>query len=274
MVNTKILAKYLQEYKQIFPERFKNESRYLWQSVFNFQNVYIQDSDNFYRMLGFALKYTGKLLVLRSNYHASNPKKMILWFAKDYPQEMSQAFKDLYDESVPLLTRLANFRSKTSELRLLWNQAEKNNFKFFVNYQSIYIIHTYLFLRYPQKYFIYQPSMVSCASDLLEGSYEFNNEQPDQNIITGIAFLNEIRDYLKKDEELLQIVKDSMNQYCHDDENLTILTSDFAYFLKTKHRELHPLPKIEPKRKPNNPLPKKKEAKPHSASKTPQSRNR
>ena len=97
------------------------------------------------------------------------------------------------------MERIVNARVKFADLRKQWN-TNTQQYKFFYNYQSIYIIYAYLFLKYPDKYFVYQSTMFNYANNLLNSSYEFSERAADVNVKNCHLFMQELHDNIVKDD--------------------------------------------------------------------------
>ena len=114
-------------------------------------------------MLARSLEKTYNLLVSANNF----PAKMIISFAKAAPEEVRAMYVNLFDESKDLVERIESFKTQASIL------LEKYGEGLGQHYQNEYAISTYLWLRYPDKYFIYKYSEVKTVADILESDYRF-----------------------------------------------------------------------------------------------------
>ena len=226
MIDKNIFQKYLDEYKEDFVQRFKFSSGYVWKAVKTFQDNFTLEAENFSEMLEKSLSDTYILMALRSRMSQLWPKKQILWFAEVSPKETKQVFNDLFDEKISLINRLRTAKENMSAMYLKYKH---NKINFIQNYQTLYILYLYLFLRYPEKYFIYQELMFKKARDFLSASYKFENTKAYSNLINCHLFMKELQKNLKQDEELITILNSCLEDIHYSDENLNILTSDFTY---------------------------------------------
>ena len=75
---------------------------------------------------------------------------MIIGFAKTAPEEVRAMFIDLFDESKDIYERIDFFKTQSSVL------LEKSGNGAGQHYQYENAISTYLWLRFPDKYYIYK----------------------------------------------------------------------------------------------------------------------
>lgn len=111
-----------------------------------FQLNWDVNSDDFAQMLTKALAQTANLLASVNNF----PARMITRFAEIAPEEVRSMYIELYDESKDLYERVANFKNKSNTLLERYGNGAAQH------YQYENAIMTYLWLRYPDKYYIYR----------------------------------------------------------------------------------------------------------------------
>lgn len=97
-------------------------------------------------MLKKSLAKTDNLLRSANNF----PKGMITGFAEAAPEAVHSMYMELYDESKDLCERIANFKNKSNTLLERYGNGAAQH------YQYENAIMTYLWLRYPDKYYIYK----------------------------------------------------------------------------------------------------------------------
>ena len=131
-------------YKKYFPNHFQDE-KYKWEAVQHFQKHWNIHASNFKDMLEESLSKTYNLLA--SGYFYA--KAMLLEFAEADSEAVRAAFMDLYDESKDLEERVEAFWAFTED----W-KANRNPDGWKNHYQNTNAISTYLWLRYPDKYYI------------------------------------------------------------------------------------------------------------------------
>ncbi len=85
---------------------------------------------------------------------------------------------------------------------------------------------TYLWLRYPDKYYIYKLSEVKAVSSELESDYRFKKGAYADNIRNFVAFYDEICAELQQDDELRNLLNSQITSTCYTDPELRTLTID------------------------------------------------
>lgn len=223
LLNSEILNSLLNEYKEGFSTRWKNES-FKWKAVKCFQDNWSINDANFAEMFEKATKKTDTLLV---GPH-SLPRGMILEFAKVDAEATRQMFVDLYDESRDLRERISSFMESAELLRSKYNpEGWKNHF------QGPSEISIYLWLRYPEKYFIYKPSVyISVAKKLGVETITGKHKRIDK-LIACFKLYNDICTELSSKQDICNMVNDAVKNdpECFADEYYRTLTTDFAYFV-------------------------------------------
>lgn len=90
------------------------------------------------------------------------------------------------DESKDLCERIANFKNRSNELLERYGNGAAQH------YQYENAIMAYLWLRYPDKYYIYKFSEVKAVSSELESDYRFKKGAYVDNIRNFMALYDEI----------------------------------------------------------------------------------
>lgn len=98
-----------------------------------------------------SLAQTANLLTSVNNF----PARMITKFAEIAPEEVRSMYIELYDESKDLYERVASFKNKSNTLLERYGNGAAQH------YQYENAIMTYLWLRYPDKYYIYKLSEIN-----------------------------------------------------------------------------------------------------------------
>lgn len=136
---------YKNEFSKIWPEE-----KYKWLAVKHFQKYWDEDAEDFIEMFKKATDKTSNLLA--SSFYF--PKKMVEKFAGYDLKTVKEMFKNLFDESKQLETRVEKFISDSDILLEKYGKNSENN-----HYQNTNSISTYLWLRYPDKYYIFKYSV-------------------------------------------------------------------------------------------------------------------
>lgn len=165
----------LVEYKKRFVQTQWPDEKYKWEAVKCFQVNWDVNADDFAGMLTKALSQTNNF-----------PARMITKFAEIAGEEVRAMFIELYDESKDICERIENFKQKSNTLLERYSNGAKQHF------QNENSISTYLWLRYPDKYYIYKLTEVKEVSNVLKSDYTFKRGAYASNIRNFIAFYNEI----------------------------------------------------------------------------------
>lgn len=138
------LKEALVKYKENFVSSQWGNEKYKWEAVKCFQDNWDVNADDFADMLSRSLAKTYNLLASMNNF----PAKMILSFAKTAPEEVRAMFIALFDESMDVVNRIIAFKDKSSLLLERYGNGAGQH------YQYENAVSTYLWLRYPDKYYI------------------------------------------------------------------------------------------------------------------------
>lgn len=214
------------EYKKRFEKEIWPNEKYKWEAVKCFQDNWDINAEDFADMLSKSFAETANLLASLNNF----PARMIIKFAEMNKEEVRAMFIELFDETKDIYERIDNFKQKSNMLLDKYGNGSANHF------QRENAICTYLWLRYPDKYYIYKLSEVKAVSSELESSYVFKKGAYADNIRNFFSLYNEICDELKKDEELVKLFNSQDLSKCYPDSNLKTLTIDVGFFIS---RYLH-----------------------------------
>lgn len=227
MFNESKLNAALVEYKKEFATNWSKE-KYKWEAVKHFQDNWDENAIDFAEMLNKALSKTKNLLTSREYY----PLLMIKEFVKRDPNYVRAMFSELYDEEgKDLCARIENFKEKAGILLSKYGGGKAKQ-----HYQNENAISTYLWLRYPDKYYIYKIGEVKNVSVALGSGYTFKSGAYAANIRNFIDFYNEICDALNQDKELKKMLASRLTSSCYSDPELKTLTIDVAHFIGSRSK--------------------------------------
>ena len=215
------LADVLVAYKKDFVSKQWDNEKYKWEAVKWFQDNWDVNATDFAEMLNRSLDKTSNLLTSLNNF----PRGMIVEFAKAAPEEVRTMFIALFDESKDVFERINAFKTQSSLL------LEKYGNKGAQHYQNENSISTYLWLRYPDKYYIYKYGEVKTVASELGLDYKFKKGAYAENIRNSIKFYNEISEALKKDTELVKLFHSQLTDTCYPDPELKTLTIDVGFYI-------------------------------------------
>lgn len=221
MFNKLRLKEALVEYKKRFVQTQWPEEKYKWEAVKCFQLNWNIHSNDFTNMLKQALSQTGNLLASQNHF----PLKMIEHFAEIAQEEVRAMFIELFDESKDIYARIDCFKRKSDSLLEEYGDNVKQH------YQDENAICTYLWLRYPDIYYIYKFSEIQAVSQQLESNYTFKRGDYEDNIRHFLSLYNEICAELQKDDELKKLLASHITENCYPDSELRTLTFDVGFFI-------------------------------------------
>ena len=221
MFNQYRLKEVLAEYKQNFVSKQWGEEKYKWEAVKWFQDNWDVKAPDFAEMLSRSLDRTFNLLASVNNF----PKGMIVGFAKAAPEDVRAMFIDLFDESKDVFERMNAFKLQSSIL------LERHGNGAAQHYQYENAISTYLWLRYPDKYYIYKFGEVKTVASELESDYKFKKGAYADNVRSFLRFYDEISEALKQDTELVNLFQSQLTETCYPDPELKTLTIDVGFYI-------------------------------------------
>ena len=215
------LKEALARYKQNFVSTQWGNEKYKWEAVKWFQDNWDVNAKDFPGMLERSLKKTYNLLASNNNF----PKGMIVGFAKAAPEEVRAMFLDLFDENKDVFERMNAFKLQSSIL------LEKHGNGAAQHYQYENAISIYLWLRYPNKYYIYQFGEIKKVAGELESDYQFKKGAYADNICNFLHLYDEISAALKEDTELVNLLRSQLTNTCYPDPELKTLTIDVGFYI-------------------------------------------
>ncbi|WP_242094307.1 DUF3883 domain-containing protein [Aestuariivivens sediminicola] len=216
-MNIKLVKSYIEKYKWEF-ETIHYQEIYKWHAIKQFQENFDIDSVNFYSNVETSLSKSGNLLDSRLYF----PKQLLLENIEVSPEQVRDMFRLLYDEDFDLLERIENFRN---DFGILSNKVfpEKIN-----HYQDHRAIIVYLTLMYPERYFFYKFGMFKKFAEKIEYAH-----RPVAGRVENIGLFQNLCELLRfeieKDQELLTLHENRLDENCYRDKNYNILTQDFIY---------------------------------------------
>lgn len=211
----------LAHYKQNFVSTQWGNEKYKWEAVKWFQDNWDVNAQNFPEMLSRSLDKTFNLLASINNF----PRRMIVSFSKAAPEEVRAMFIALFDENKDVYERMNAFKLQASILLERYGNGAAQH------YQYENAISTYLWLRYPDKYYIYKFGEVKNVANELETDYRFKKGAYADNIRNFLRLYNEISLALKEDTELVNLFQSQLTDTCYPDPELKILTIDVGFYI-------------------------------------------
>ena len=211
----------LVDYKLDFVSNEWANEKYKWEAIKGFQDNWDVNAEDFAGMLHRSLDKTFNLLASMNNF----PRRMIEGFAKTAPEEVRAMFIALYDESKDVYDRIKAFKDQASIMLERYGNGAAQH------YQYENAISVYLWLRYPDKHYIYKYGEVKTAADELGSDYTFKKGAYAENIRKAIKLYDEICDELKLDTELVNLFRSQLTDTCYPDPELKTLTLDVGFYI-------------------------------------------
>lgn len=215
------LKEALVKYKLDFAAtQWKNE-QYKWEAIKAFQNNWDVNATDFVDMLSRSLSKTYNLLASAKYF----PARMITKFAQAAPEEVRAMFLSLFDESIDVIERIMAFKDNSSILLEKYGNGAGQH------YQHENAISTYLWLRYPDKYYIYKYSEAKTVADELGSDYHFKKGAYTENLRNFYSLYDEICEYIHTDTELTSLLQRQLTDTCYPDPEYRTLTVDVGFYI-------------------------------------------
>ena len=230
MIDDNELDKLLIKYKESFPTRFKEDEGYKWQAVAWFQKYWNLDAEDFGEMFKIATEKTFNLLA--SNHYF--PKAMIGEFIKSAGTEVvRKMFTILFDETKDLAERIAYFIETSDN-----NLTKYFDNKYASHFQNLNSISTYLWLRFPDKYYIYRYSEYKRLLEILKSTAIAETGNNPENLLRAYQVYGEVNTRLLSDTECKSLLNACLDDSYYADPNLNTMTVDFVFFLRDYFKSL------------------------------------
>ena len=213
----------IEAYKKDFSKNIGNEI-YKWKAVKSFQNNWNIEAGNFSEMVYKSTKDSENLLGSMNRF----PRNMIRDFAAKEPETVRSMFRNLYDESLDLSDRIGSFVSVSDELL-------KKYFPGKMHYQDYNAISTYLWLKYPNRYYIFKYKEIRRVTTILEANFAVKRGFDIRSLLHTFALYDEIAEILKADPSIRSMLNEVLTTDCDKDENLHCAVVDLGYFISKRY---------------------------------------
>ena len=162
--------------------------------------------------------------MLASGY--AYPRGMITNFAKVDNEATRAMFLALFDESVDLAARVDAFQAAAEDIRAKYDDGTWRN-----HYQNTNAISTYLWLRYPDKYYIYKYELYRAAATELASDYRPKRNGSVDSMIGGFQMYDEICKAIVADPDIPEMVRNALTSTCYPDPDMKTTTVDLGFYL-------------------------------------------
>ena len=225
--------KIFESYKEDFTKHFPQE-RYKWIAVKHFQENWDIRAENFIEMLTSAMSKTDNLLASSLFF----PLGMLQRFCETDCEKVRNMFISLFNEEYNLYNRIEKFIKDSDDiLASRQNKGEGKNEK--QHYQNLNSISTYLWLKYPNKYYIYKYTEISRAIEYLGVKTHIKKGLRKETVIDSLNLFNTITSLIKKDKEFSDIYNSILTPECYEDLNFHLVTIDFIFFINNYYQETY-----------------------------------
>ena len=212
------LSKVLKTYKKALNIWLPDEI-YKWKASKTFAENWNLETEDILDMINKSFSNTGNLL----NSNMYFPLGMLKGFAEKEPETVRNMFSDLFDESSDLLMRIKAYINTSNELLIKYWDSGKNH------YQDLHAISVYLAFRFPEKYYIYKPSVSKKICNYL--NCDISSEDRVQVYINYVNVCNLVKNLIKQDQQLLIKVSDELNILNYNiNDDFSMLTMDIMHF--------------------------------------------
>ena len=227
MINLEKLQSVIASYKRHFPEQWEKE-RYKWEAVKHFQNHWDINAPDFLQMFMKATDKAYNLLSSMNNY----PRGMIKSFATADAEATRAMFLLLFDETKNVAERIEKFQAAAEAMRLKYDQGTWKQ-----HYQGPNASTTYLWLKYPDKYYSYKYSEARAVAKELDSDFVPKKGASIANVVGGFKLYDEICNALTKDAELVHMLQNVLTDNCYSDAALRTLTIDVGFFISRTYSQ-------------------------------------
>lgn len=219
MINNEKLKLALERYKAVFSSRWDDE-KYKWEAIWHFQNHWDINATDFAEMFSLATEKTSCLLASMNNFS----RGMMIEYAKQNPEEVRDMFVRLYDETRDVAERVLQFQA---DAQVLCNQYSAS----LQHYQRPMVVSVYLWLQYPDKYYIFKYSVCRAVSLELQSDFIPKKGDTTKNIKGNIALLDEIAKGVAADTELVRLFQKARSKRSYPDDMFRTLAYDVALYI-------------------------------------------
>ena len=202
MIDLAKLEPVLNGYQTYFPKHWPRGEDFKWEAAQHFHDHWNIDAIDFAGMFKEATAKVSSLLDTGYAY----PRAMILNFAAADCEATRAMFRSLFDESTELSKRIIAFQAATEEIHIKYNDGSWNN-----HYQNTSAISVYLWLRYPDQYYIYRYSVARDISDALNFDAPPKRDGSVESLLNSYRLYDELRAALSQNIAVTQMIRSAID---------------------------------------------------------------
>lgn len=212
-------------------DKYWNVEKYKWRAVKWFQDHWDLNDPDFVRMLDESTSKSENLLGSQNSY----PRGMILEMAKADSVAVKDMFVKLFDETEPLEKRISFFMNRAKEIKEQYNPGSWN-----MDYQSTNSISVYLWLRYPDKYFIYKYKEYMGVNDSLGLGISIKKNGKPEELKKGYEMYGLLNTVLNRNPKVKDLISSHISEdtSLYSDPKLKTTTIDFGYYVSRRYKSL------------------------------------
>lgn len=201
MIDHAKLEPVLSGYQTYFPKYWPHGEDFKWEAAQQFHDHWDINAADFGEMFKEA---TAKVFSLLDTGYAY-PRAMILNFAAADCEATRAMFRSLFDESIGLSPRITAFQAAAEALRIKYNDGNWNN-----HYQNTSAISVYLWLRYPDQYYIYRYSVTRDISTALNFNAPPKRDGSVESLLNSYRLYDELRAALSQNEAITRMIRSAI----------------------------------------------------------------
>ena len=201
MINFDKLKPVLAGYLTYFPKYFPHGEDFKWEAVQHFRNHWDLNAQDFGAMFKEATSKVDALLDTGYAY----PRAMILNFAAADPEATREMFRNLFHGSQELPERIKAFLTSAESLRSQYDDGSWHN-----HYQNTSAISVYLWLKYPDQYYVYRYSVSRDIANELEFDAPPKRDGSTDSLLNSYRLYEELRTSLSKTEAITQMISQTL----------------------------------------------------------------
>lgn len=201
MIDHAKLEPVLRGYQTYFPKYWPHGEDFKWEAAQQFYDHWDINAADFGEMFKEA---TAKVFSLLDTGYAY-PRAMILNFAAADCEATRAMFRSLFEESIGLSQRITAFQAAAEALRIKYNDGSWNN-----HYQNTSAISVYLWLRYPDQYYIYRYSVTRDISTALNFNAPPKRDGSVESLLNSYRLYDELRAALSQNEAITRMIRSAI----------------------------------------------------------------
>ncbi|SKA07652.1 5-methylcytosine-specific restriction enzyme B [Treponema berlinense] len=213
------LNKAITAYIAYLPEHFEDEV-YKWEALKCFQDNWDISNEIFAKMLANSLAKTANLLDVQFNF----PCAMIKKYAEHDSEAVKQMFIDLYDENKDLAIRIDTFISSSKNLQKKYPDLGNKDF------QNANVVSVYLWLRYPDKYYIFKPNLDKDVLQILSSDLELKGGNG-YRVKQFYTFMDAIKPELENNKDIISYISSHLTDNSLKEPLACTIVNDFVFFV-------------------------------------------